>query len=64
MRVAELHRLVQQVDEFSDSDQQALIVLLDGLVKRTQISKMALSVASERKGRRQQPHENAVQRSP
>ena len=47
----ELHRLYQQVDQLSDSDQQALIVLLDGLVKRNQIGKMALDVATARKGR-------------
>ncbi len=60
---AELHRLVQQVDLLSDGDQQALIVLLDGLVKRTQISKMALSVTSEHKGRRQRARAGAEPRA-
>jgi transcriptional regulator with XRE-family HTH domain len=37
----ELHNLVRQVDQLSDDDQQALIAVMDGLVKRTQIGKMA-----------------------
>lgn len=37
----ELHNLVRQVDQLSDNDQQALIAVMDGLVKRTQIGKMA-----------------------
>lgn len=36
----ELHRLYQQVDQLSDEDQQALIVLLDGLVKRSKVKRM------------------------
>jgi len=37
----DLHQLVRQVDRLSDDDQRALIAVMDGLVKRTQISKMA-----------------------
>lgn len=39
----ELHRLVRLVDQLSDDDQRALIAVMDGLVKRTQIGKMARS---------------------
>jgi transcriptional regulator with XRE-family HTH domain len=35
----ELHRLYQQVDALSDEDQQALIVLLDSLVKRSKVKR-------------------------
>jgi transcriptional regulator with XRE-family HTH domain len=47
----ELHNLVRQVDQLSDDDQQALIAVMDGLVKRTQIGKMARgeSAAAPRK---------------
>jgi len=42
LRNPELHDLVQQVDQLPDSDQQALIAVMDGLVKRTQIAKMKM----------------------
>lgn len=35
-----LHALHQQMDSLSDEDQQALIVLMDSLIKRAQISKL------------------------
>ena len=35
--LTELHRLYQQVDQLSDEDQQALIILLDSLVKRSKV---------------------------
>jgi len=36
----ELHRLYQQVDQLSDEDQQALIILLDSLVKRARVKRV------------------------
>jgi transcriptional regulator with XRE-family HTH domain len=36
----ELHRLYSQVDSLSDDAQQALIVILDGLVKRASVKRM------------------------
>lgn len=36
----ELHRLYSQVDSLSDDAQQALIVVLDGLVKRASVQRM------------------------
>lgn len=45
----ELHQLVRQVDQLSDDDQRALIAVMDGLVKRTQISKIARGAAPVRK---------------
>jgi transcriptional regulator with XRE-family HTH domain len=35
-----LHALVQQLDALTDEDQQALFVLMDSLLKRSQISKL------------------------
>ncbi len=35
-----LHALYQQVDGLSDEDQQALLILMDSLVKRAQMSKL------------------------
>ncbi|WP_250481975.1 MULTISPECIES: hypothetical protein [unclassified Caballeronia] len=35
-----LHELYEQMDLLSDEDQQALIVLMDSLVKRSQMSKL------------------------
>jgi len=35
-----LHALYEQMDLLSDEDQQALIVLMDSLVKRSQMSKL------------------------
>lgn len=40
LRNPELHQLYRQVDDLPDEDQQALLVVMDGLVKRTQIAKM------------------------
>jgi transcriptional regulator with XRE-family HTH domain len=36
----ELHRLYQKVDQLSDEDQKALLILLDSLVKRSRISQV------------------------
>lgn len=36
----ELHRLYQKVDSLSDSDQQALAIVLDSLVKRSRVRKV------------------------
>ncbi len=41
----ELNQLYQQTDNLSDADQQALIQILDGLVKKSQFSKMMGSAA-------------------
>ena len=35
-----LHSLCQQIDHLSDEDQQALAVLMDSLVKRSQMSRL------------------------
>lgn len=40
IRNHELHQLVQQVDGLPDEDQQALITVMDGLVKKTQLAKV------------------------
>jgi len=40
IRNHELHQLVQQLDQLPDEDQLALIRVMDGLVKRTQIDRM------------------------
>jgi len=50
LRNPELHQLYQRVDELPDEEQQALLVVMDGLVKRTQIAKMqAVRTKSKRK---------------
>lgn len=36
----ELNRLYKKVDQLSDEDQKALLVILDSLVKRSQVSKV------------------------
>jgi transcriptional regulator with XRE-family HTH domain len=36
----ELHRLYKKVDQLSDEDQRALYVVLDSLVKRSQVTKV------------------------
>ena len=36
----ELHRLYQKVDQLSDEDQKALVILLDSLVKRSRVSQV------------------------
>jgi hypothetical protein len=38
-----LHALYQQMDGLSDEDQQALIILMDSLMKRSQMSKLLAS---------------------
>ena len=40
IRNPELHSLYKEIDRLSDEDQQALIVLLDSLVKRSQFQRM------------------------
>lgn len=40
IRNDELHRLCLRVDELPDEAQRALVVVMDGLVKKTQITKM------------------------
>lgn len=45
----ELHRLYQQVDLLSDEDQQALIILLDSLVKRSKVRSVMADEARPRK---------------
>jgi len=37
---AELHRLYKKVDQLSDEDQKALVILLDSLVKRSRIGRV------------------------
>lgn len=41
IRNHELQQLCQQADHLPDADQQALIQVLDGLVKKTQLNNMA-----------------------
>ena len=36
----ELHRLYKKVDQLSDEDQKALVIVLDSLVKRSRVSKV------------------------
>ena len=36
----ELHRLYSKVDQLSDEDQKALVILLDSLVKRSRMSQV------------------------
>lgn len=48
----ELHQLVRQVDQLSDDDQRALIAVMDGLVKRTQISRVMTDDGSRSRRRR------------
>lgn len=40
IRNHELHRLVQKADDLPDGDQQALIAVLDGLVRKTEMAKV------------------------
>jgi transcriptional regulator with XRE-family HTH domain len=40
LRNHELHRLYREIDRLSDEDQQALVVVLDSLVKRSQLKKV------------------------
>ena len=36
----ELHRLYKKVDQLSDQDQKALVIVLDSLVKRSRVSRV------------------------
>lgn len=36
----ELHRLYKKVDQLSDEDQRALVIVLDSLVKRSRVRKV------------------------
>jgi len=36
----ELHRLYKKVDQLSDEDRKALVIVLDSLVKRSMVSKV------------------------
>ena len=36
----ELHRLYRKVDQLSDEDQKALVIVLDSLVKRSRVSRV------------------------
>lgn len=36
---AELHQLVQEVDQLTDREQQAVIVMLDGLLRSAQVTR-------------------------
>lgn len=49
----ELHRLYQQVDQLSDEDQQALIILLDSLVKRARVKRVMADEAPPRRAPRE-----------
>lgn len=40
IRNPDLHHLVQEVDALPDEDQRALMTVMDGLVKKTQLAKM------------------------
>ena len=40
IRNHELHQLVQEVDGLPDEDQRALMTVMDGLVKKSQLAKM------------------------
>lgn len=40
VRNPKLHTLYQQIDSLSDEDQQALFVLMDSLIKRSQMTKL------------------------
>jgi len=44
IRNPELHRLYQKVNQLSDEDQKALIILLDSLVKRSRVRKVMAEV--------------------
>jgi transcriptional regulator with XRE-family HTH domain len=44
IRNPELHRLYKKVNQLSDEDQKALIILLDSLVKRSRVRKVMAEV--------------------
>ncbi len=48
IRNHELHELMQQVDQLPDFEQQTAVVMLDGLVKKSQMERLA----SQRRGKR------------
>jgi transcriptional regulator with XRE-family HTH domain len=48
IRNPELHELVQQVDQLPDFEQQTAVVMLDGLVKKHQMERLA----GQRRGKR------------
>lgn len=41
----ELHRLYKKVDQLSDEDQRALVIVLDSLVKRSRVSRVMAEVS-------------------
>lgn len=40
IRNPKLHELYSEIDQLTDEDQQALVILLDSLVKRSQVSRL------------------------
>ncbi len=48
IRNPELHELMQQVDQLPDFEQQTAVVMLDGLVKKNQMERLA----NQRRGKR------------
>jgi hypothetical protein len=44
IRNPELHRLYKKVNQLSDEDQKALIILLDSLVRRSRVRKVMAEV--------------------
>ena len=40
IRNPKLHQLYREIDQLSDEDQKALVILLDSLVKRSQVGKV------------------------
>lgn len=43
IRNPKLHKLYSEIDQLSDEDQQAAVILLDSLVKRSQVGKLMAS---------------------
>ncbi len=43
LRNPKLHKLYTQIDQLSDEDQQAAVIVLDSLVKRSQFGKLMAS---------------------
>ncbi len=43
LRNPKLHKLYTQIDQLSDEDQQAVVIVLDSLVKRSQFGKLMAS---------------------
>jgi len=44
---AELHQLVQEVDQLPDREQQAVIIMLDGLLRSAQVTRPSTAVAAD-----------------